>query len=73
MDNDNVSYTEEARLPFMYGRVDDTVNVPRNEYEELVERSAWLSALEAAGVDNWEGKDTAQTIYDERNENVEQS
>lgn len=69
MDNDNISFTTDA-LPFMYGRVDDTVNIPRNEYEELLERSAWLEALEAAGVDNWEGYDNASDIYNERNENV---
>jgi len=65
MDNET-----EQKLPYMWGVVDDTVSVPRNEYEELLERSAWLSALEAAGVDNWEGSEIAQDIYDERNENV---
>ena len=28
-------------------------------YQELIERSTWLAALEAAGVDNWEGYDVA--------------
>ena len=70
MDNDNVSYTDRGKLAYMWGLVDDTISIPRNEYEELLERSAWLSALEAAGVDNREGKDAAQEIYDERNENV---
>jgi hypothetical protein len=58
----------------MYGNdvFDDTVNIPKNEYEELLERSAWLSALEAAGVNSWEGWDEALTIYDERNEDVDQ-
>lgn len=29
---------------------------------ELEERDAWLSALEAAGVDNWEGYDSAREV-----------
>ena len=40
-----------------------------NELEKqlkvLKERSAWLSALEAAGVDNWEGIDVAVEIFEE--------
>ncbi len=35
-------------------------------YEEFVEMRRdldWLSALEAAGVDNWEGIDLAQDIF----------
>jgi hypothetical protein len=34
----------------------------RREVAELKERDAWLSALEAAGVDNWEGWDTAREV-----------
>lgn len=30
---------------------------------ELEERDAWLSSLEAAGVDNWEGYDNAREIH----------
>jgi hypothetical protein len=30
-----------------------------NEYEYLVERDEFLGALQAAGVDNWEGYDYA--------------
>lgn len=30
---------------------------------ELEERDAWLSSLEAAGVDNWSGYDTAREIH----------
>ena len=72
MDNDNISYTDqgEQKLPFMYGVIDDTVNVPRNEYEDLLERSAFLAALEDSGVDNWEWYDEAVNTYNERNEDV---
>lgn len=47
---------------FMYGVIDDQVHIPRNEYEELLADSKWLAALEAAGVDNWDGIDFAQEI-----------
>lgn len=46
--------------------MDDTVNIPVGEYKDLLDRSAWLSALEAAGVNNWDGWDFALEIYDER-------
>ena len=41
------------------------VTIPRAEYEKLLERDAWLCALEAAGVDNWQGYSYAQEYYDE--------
>ncbi|PNG19736.1 hypothetical protein [Streptomyces cahuitamycinicus] len=34
----------------------------RKRVAELEERDAWLSALEAAGVDNWEGYDNAREL-----------
>lgn len=34
---------------------DDTVNIPRREYEQLLADQRKLKALEAAGVDNWPG------------------
>lgn len=34
----------------------------RARIAELEERDAWLSALEAAGVDNWEGFDVAREV-----------
>lgn len=37
----------------------DTVTITRKEYDRLVKDSEWLSCLEAAGVDNWEGYDYA--------------
>lgn len=41
------------------------VTVTATEYNELRCREAFLSALEAAGVDNWSGYEVAQEIYDE--------
>ena len=36
-----------------------------DKIKNLEERSEWLSALEAAGVDSWEGMDTAVEIFEE--------
>jgi len=38
----------------------ETVTIPKEEYEELKSDAAFLRALEAAGVDNWEGYEFAQ-------------
>lgn len=48
-DNDSVSYT---------------VTISKEQYDELLERDRWLDALEAAGVDNWQGYDFAHEIFD---------
>lgn len=36
-----------------------------SSYEALVDSESWLSALEEAGVDNWEGYEDARRIYQE--------
>lgn len=41
---------------------DDTAKL-RSRVAELEKRDAWLSALEAAGVDNWQGIDVAYEIH----------
>ena len=33
----------------------EMVTIPKREYEQLKAESDWLSCLEQAGVDNWEG------------------
>jgi hypothetical protein len=43
----------------------DVIEVPIKEYEELQRRSEWLSYLETAGVDNWEGYDIAYDMAKE--------
>ncbi len=40
----------------------ETVKIKLSEYARLKERSDWLSCLETAGVDNWEGYDYACDI-----------
>lgn len=73
--NNNVTYmfgkdVAEAQmgLPF---EVDDTVNIPRGEYEELLEDSLFLSHLEDVGVDSWEGYGEALQAYNDTNEEGE--
>lgn len=41
------------------------VSISLEEYAELQDAAAMLSALHAAGVDNWEGYSEAITIYEE--------
>lgn len=38
---------------------EDSIVITKKEYKELQERDKWLSCLEGAGVDNWEGYDMA--------------
>lgn len=44
---------------------DNFVLISKREYEKLLGRDAFLEALQAAGVDNWEGYCEAQEILDE--------
>lgn len=46
----------------------ETVTIPKREYEEMQNRLRWLNCLEAAGVDNWQGTDTASDMYHEEDE-----
>ncbi len=41
------------------------VVIPKEEYEGLLDSQKWLTALENAGVDNWDGIDFARELYDE--------
>ena len=48
--------------------MEETVTISKKEYESLLEDSEKLSALEAAGVDNWEGYDCAIEMMNEDTE-----
>lgn len=41
------------------------ITIDEELYNELVDRDAFLTALEAAGVDNWNGYDYAIEYYEE--------
>ena len=45
----------------------DTATISKELYEVLLDRDQKLCALEAAGVDNWEGYDEAMNILEEWN------
>lgn len=44
----------------------ETVTITQKEYKRLKKKALWLSCLENAGVDNWDGYDYAQEILEER-------
>ena len=41
----------------------ETVTIPKEEYEKLLDDSDMLNCLESCGVDNWEGYDDAVEMY----------
>lgn len=43
---------------------EEMILIPKKEYDQLIENQKWLRALEAAGVDNWEGCDFAKEALD---------
>lgn len=47
---------------------EEMITVSQEEYDDLVSDVAFLRALEAAGVDNWEGYDYACEIFQENKE-----
>jgi hypothetical protein len=42
------------------------IELTQDEYDELMSDSLFLSCLEAAGVDNWDGYEIAQDMYAEQ-------
>lgn len=55
----------------MYTRAvnEETVTIPKEEYESLLDDQLFLSCLEGAGVDNWDGYEYAREAYDEEKNN----
>lgn len=48
--------------------MEETITITLEEYELLIERSEFLSCLEACGVDNWDGYSDAWTMMEEEAE-----
>ena len=46
--------------------MEEMITISKEEYDKLIERNTWISALEEAGVDNWEGYDEAIKIFDSK-------
>lgn len=44
------------------------VTITKKEYDCLLEESTWLSCLEAAGVDNWDGFGFARELQEDLEE-----
>ena len=44
---------------------EETVTITKKEYDELISDKQWACCLENAGVDNWEGFEYAQDLYEE--------
>ena len=43
---------------------EETITITKAEYDRLDKRSVFLDALDAAGVDNWEGFEYAHEIFE---------
>jgi hypothetical protein len=41
---------------------DEKVTITKAEYDSLKDDADWLTCLEAAGVDNWDGYEVARDI-----------
>ena len=51
----------------------ETVTIKLSEYERLLENEDWLKCLNAAGIDNWPGRDEAVDIREEMPFNFEEA
>lgn len=43
----------------------EMIEISQEEYDQLIKDQKWLRALEAAGVDSWEGYDSAREAIDD--------
>ena len=53
--------------------MEEKITIPFEEYKHLKRDQAWLQTLESAGVDNWQGMEFAQELWDESKEEREQN
>jgi len=61
-----ITHTGSAILTAMMKELKmDVIEVSKRRYQELLDAEARLDALEAGGVDNWEGYDEAMRILEE--------
>ena len=42
----------------------EMIEIPKYEYQELLDALDFLQCLEACGVDSWDGYDTAADMYE---------
>ena len=48
--------------------MEETITIPLKRYNDLLESEAFLEALEAVGVDNWEGYSEAHELLKEESD-----
>jgi len=48
------------------GKSKEFIKITRVEYEQLLECNNFLEALQASGVDNWEGYEAAQEMMEDK-------
>lgn len=58
MNNEELELFKPILLP-------DNITISKKEYEDLIDDSLKLSALEGMGVDNWCGWDDAMSYYND--------
>ena len=51
--------------------MEEMITIAKKEYDQFCKDSEWLSYLEQAGVDNWDGIDTAMEIKRDEQEDDE--
>lgn len=49
------------------------VSIKKSEYDKLLKRDEWLSYLEQAGVDNWDGYSYAFELKEEQENKTNQT
>ena len=62
---------ETAETKENLGMNEEMVTITKEEYDNLLDSDSKLSALEGAGVDNWEGYDYAMEEYEAEKEGVD--
>ena len=55
----------QDRIDQLESKGDDRVSLSKDLYESLMEDQHWLSCLENAGVDNWDGISFAEELMQE--------
>ena len=55
----------EMNLEFLNKMEEETITISKKEYDQLIKDSDFLACLMQTGVDNWDGFEDAQTMYDQ--------
>ena len=71
LDNHESAQSMQNALEEIHDKLSNTecVIIPLKRYNDLVDSDIFLNALEAAGVDNWDGYDEAKEMIDNEDDN----